>query len=61
MCAGQVQVYLFQNWSLLQRAHDSCLKALDKFPWQNFGLEVEVLYCLLSWAADGKPVLLCYN
>lgn len=40
--AGQAQVYLFQNWNLLQRPPDSCLTALRKFAWQNFSLEVEV-------------------
>ena len=42
--AGNAQVYLFQNYALLQRPPDSCLKALDKFAWQSFGLEAEVLY-----------------
>ena len=40
--AGSAQVYLFQNYTLLQRPADSCLKALDKFAWQSFGLEAEV-------------------
>lgn len=44
MHAGNAQVYLFQNYALLQRPPDSCLKALDKFAWQSFGLEAEVLY-----------------
>ncbi|KAL3141961.1 hypothetical protein ABBQ32_004607 [Trebouxia sp. C0010 RCD-2024] len=39
---GNAQVYLFQNYALLQRPPDSCLKALDKFAWQSFGLEAEV-------------------
>ena len=44
--AGNAQVYLFQNYALLQRPPDSCLKALDKFAWQSFGLEAEVLYMI---------------
>ena len=40
--AGNAQVYLFQNYALLQRPPDSCLKALEKFSWDSFGLEVEV-------------------
>lgn len=39
---GNAQVYLFQNYALLQRPPDSCLKALEKFAWQSFGLEAEV-------------------
>lgn len=35
-------MYLFQNYAMLQRPHDTCLKALEKFTWQSFGLEVEV-------------------
>jgi len=35
-------VYLFQNYALLQRPPDNCLKALEKFSWQNFGLDAEV-------------------
>lgn len=44
MCvyAGNAQVYLFQNYALLQRPPDSCLKALEKFAWKTFGLEAEV-------------------
>ena len=42
MCAGSAQVYLFQNYALLQRSPESCLKALEKFSWQSFGLEAEV-------------------
>ena len=42
--AGNAQVYLFQNYALLQRPPDSCLKALDKFTWQAFGLEVQVVH-----------------
>ncbi|KAL0030300.1 hypothetical protein WJX77_008301 [Trebouxia sp. C0004] len=39
---GKAQVYLFQNYALLQRPPHNCLKALEKFSWQNFGLDVEV-------------------
>ena len=41
-------MYLFQNWSLLQRSPDTCLAALRKFAWQNFGLEVEVRRIMVS-------------
>lgn len=44
--AGNAQVYLFQNYAMLQRAPDTCLKALERFTWQSFGLEVEV--CAVS-------------
>ncbi len=48
LIAGNAQVYLFQNYALLQRPPDNCLKALEKFSWQNFGLDVEVNNTTLS-------------
>ncbi|KAA6428533.1 MAG: hypothetical protein FRX49_01409 [Trebouxia sp. A1-2] len=58
---GNAQVYLFQNYALLQRPPDNCLKALEKFSWQDFGLDVEVQALpsgaiTLSFGAKSDPL-----
>ena len=41
-CAGQAQVYLLRNYTVWQSSVDTCLKGLKMFPWQDYGLELEV-------------------
>ena len=35
-------MHLFQNHAVLQRPADNIIKALQRFPWQEFGISAQV-------------------